>query len=197
MPGYIAKLMVLLLTLSVAIPESEAKRMGSGRSSGRQAPIARQQSMPPQPPRAAQAVPPRPPSAPPQARPSPVDPMASRPAAPATPQPLPPQRTLPREAASPWGGMLGGALIGLGLGSLISRGNSDNVVNQDEGSGSNGASGTSGENASTGGASGNYGDEQALPEREAASNPLGSLLLFGMLAIVVFVAVRRMRRRSH
>ncbi|WP_162256963.1 hypothetical protein [Noviherbaspirillum sp. Root189] len=184
--------MVLLLTLSVAIPESEAKRMGSGRSSGRQAPIARQRSTPPQPPRSAQAVPPAP-SAPPQSRPAPVDPVASRPAAPAPSQPLSPQRTLPREAASPWGGMLGGALIGLGLGSLISRSNGDNVVNQNESSGS----GTSGENESTGGASGNYGDEQVLRGPEATSNPLGPLLLLGLLAMVVFYVVRRVRRRSH
>lgn len=170
--------------------------MGSGRSSGRQAPIARQRSTPPTPPRSAQAAPPPRPSVPAQSRPAPADPMASRPAAPVTPQPLPPQRTLPRQAASPWGGMLGGALIGLGLGSLISRGNSDNVANQNESS--SGSSGTSGENESTGGASGNYDDEQAArgPE-EATSNPLRSLLLLGLLAMVMFFVVRRIRRKSH
>jgi high-affinity Fe2+/Pb2+ permease len=92
--------------------------------------------------------------------------------------------------------MLGGALIGLGLGSLISRGNSDNAVNQNENSSGSGASGTSGTSESTGGASGNYEDEQVLQEPEPKSNPLGALLLFGLLSTVVFYVVRRARRRS-
>lgn len=187
----LAKLMVVLLTLSVAIPESQAKRMGGGRSSARQAPIARQRSTPPQPPRSTQAVPPPGPSAPPQSRPAPVEPIASRPATPVTPQPLPPQRTLPQQAASPWGGMLGGALIGLGLGSLISRGNDGNSANQNE---SSGTSGAGGENERAGGASADDGNQQGTLAPEAGSHPLGSLLLLGLLAMGVFFVARRMRR---
>jgi len=89
--------------------------------------------------------------------------------------------------------MLGGALIGLGLGSLISRGNGDNVANRTE-SGGSGDSGAEGESS---GASGDDDRGQASSAAEVSSSPLSSVLFLGLFALLVYFVVRRIRRRSN
>lgn len=109
MINHTLKLGLVLLTLTLAVPESYAKRLGSGRSSGRQSQTSRQRMTPPP---AVQ----RPSPAPPYARPGPgprVAPYAARPGYGG--------QQIPQQTGSRWSGMLGGALLGLGLGSLMSN----------------------------------------------------------------------------
>lgn len=85
--------------------------------------------------------------------------------------------------------MLGGALLGLGLGSLMSSGDrqADNVTQSEGGSGSDAGSSASGS-----------GEEmlQAQQAREPVpQNKLGPALLLAVLAAIVFIAARRFRRR--
>jgi predicted lipid-binding transport protein (Tim44 family) len=87
-------LMVALAAVSVTVTEVEAKRMGGGGSIGRQSNMSRQATPPAQ---SNQVAP------------------ANRPAQAATPQATPPK------PASPWRNILGGALLGLGLGALLSH----------------------------------------------------------------------------
>ncbi|HJV87507.1 MAG TPA: Tim44-like domain-containing protein [Noviherbaspirillum sp.] len=96
MKKFLIGLMVAVMALSAFVSEAQAKRMGGGGSFGRQSQNVSRQSMSPAPQQAA--------------------PSAARSAAPAaTPQGTPPK------PASPWKGMLGGALLGLGLGALLSH----------------------------------------------------------------------------
>jgi len=95
------KKILLALALSVTalamLGEAQAKPMGGGRSFGRQSSNVTRQSAAP---------------APTQAAPRPA-------AAPApTPAPAP---AIPPKPASPWKGILGGALLGLGAGALLSH----------------------------------------------------------------------------
>jgi hypothetical protein len=183
----IAKIILLSAALTLAVPESYAKRMGSGRSSGRQSTITRQRSTPPPVSRAQPAPPP--------ASPAPVQrsqPDMARQSAP----PVAPQRTIPRQASSPWGGMLGGALLGLGLGSLLGNRDRDrdpNNVNQTEGD-----SGTN--NGTSSGSSAAGVDETqagaAQPAEQVPQNRFGSLLLLGALALAVYFLIRRARLRA-
>jgi len=93
MKKYLVMLMLVASTLSMVAVDADAKRLGGGGSFGRQSQGAAR---------------PAPSGAPmqQQAAPRPATPPA---AAPAT------------RPASPWRGMLGGALLGLGLGSLLSH----------------------------------------------------------------------------
>lgn len=92
MKKYLAGLMIAFASMSVVVADAEAKRMGGGGSLGRQSPAASRQATQPQQPA-----------------------QAARPAAPAaTPA------TAPAARPSPWRGLLGGALLGLGLGALLS-----------------------------------------------------------------------------
>ncbi|SMP65757.1 Tim44 domain-containing protein [Noviherbaspirillum suwonense] len=93
MKKYIAMLMLVASTLSMVAVDADAKRLGGGGSFGRQSQGFSR---------------PAPSSAPmqQQAAPRPATPPA---AAPAT------------RPASPWRGMLGGALLGLGLGAMLSH----------------------------------------------------------------------------
>ncbi|WP_034295605.1 Tim44 domain-containing protein [Herbaspirillum sp. RV1423] len=87
-------LMLALTTMTVAMSGAEARRLGGGGSFGKQSSNYSRQA---------------PSSSPSYAAPA-------RPAAPAaTPQSVPPK------PASPWKGILGGALLGLGLGALLSH----------------------------------------------------------------------------
>jgi predicted lipid-binding transport protein (Tim44 family) len=86
-------LMIAVSALSVMVSEAQAKRMGGGSSFGKQSQNVSRQSPPSQ----NQAAPAA---------------AKSAPAAPATPAAKP---------ASPWKGILGGALLGLGLGALLSH----------------------------------------------------------------------------
>lgn len=92
MKKFIFALMLMLSAAAMTVPEVEAKRLGGGASSGQQS----------------QSV----------ARQAPVQPSpAARPATPpaAVPQGVPPK------PASPWRGIVGGALLGLGLGAVLSH----------------------------------------------------------------------------
>ena len=93
MKRFLVMLMLVTSTMSMVAVDAEAKRMGGGGSFGRQSQgLSR----------------PAPSSAPmqQQAAPRPATPPAAAPAA---------------RPASPWRGMLGGALLGLGLGALLSH----------------------------------------------------------------------------
>lgn len=89
-------LMVVFSTASMVVSEAEAKRMGGGSSFGRQAPNMSRQA--------------------------PAQPPAQNQAAPASQgqQAAAPGATAPKPA-SPWRNILGGALLGLGLGALLSH----------------------------------------------------------------------------
>lgn len=88
-------LLVAASAASLVVTDAEAKRLGGGGSFGRQS-----QSI------GRQATPPQQFNQPSQARPA---------TPPATPQGIPPK------PASPWRNILGGALLGLGLGALLSH----------------------------------------------------------------------------
>src|SRR3569833_4782440 len=88
-------MMMAMVTVTVGMSGAEAKRMGGGGSFGKQSQSVSRQAPPAQQRQAANAA---------------------RPAAPAAaPQGVPPK------PASPWRGRLGGALLGLGLGALLSH----------------------------------------------------------------------------
>ncbi|HYD61108.1 MAG TPA: Tim44-like domain-containing protein [Noviherbaspirillum sp.] len=95
MKKFLVTLMVAASALSVVVSEAQAKRMGSGGSFGKQSQsVSRQQAAPMQNQQAA--------------------PAAAKPAAPA-------QAPAPVQKPSMWKGLLGGALLGLGLGALLSH----------------------------------------------------------------------------
>lgn len=195
-----ANLVVGLLALSLAVPESYARRLGGGRSVGRQAPVYRQRSAPAYQPR--QPAPSAPAYVP---RQSPD--LVQRPA----PTPAPVGPNYARQGGSaPWGGMLGGALVGLGLGSLLSsheRNANQNAANAGNGNGNgNGntdqtpagqASGT-GVNGTQAAGSGDTGQPgQAAPAaNEAGRTGFGSILFWGLLALVAFLLFRRSRAKA-
>jgi predicted lipid-binding transport protein (Tim44 family) len=87
--------MVAVTALSVVVSEAEAKRLGGGGSVGKQSQSASRQSMSPAQQQAAPAA----------AKPA-AAPASAAPAA---------------KPSSPWKGILGGALLGLGLGALLSH----------------------------------------------------------------------------
>ncbi|MDB5842659.1 MAG: hypothetical protein JWQ23_4611 [Herminiimonas sp.] len=95
MKKFLLALMVVASTMSVAVTDVQAKRLGGGSSFGKQSQGVTRQAPPAQ-----------------QAAPS----QAARPAAPAA-APAAPAVKPP----SPWRGILGGALLGLGLGALLSH----------------------------------------------------------------------------
>ncbi|MES2106513.1 MAG: Tim44-like domain-containing protein [Pseudomonadota bacterium] len=90
MKKFLLTMMIALGAVSLGIAEAEAKRVGGGGSIGRQSQNVSRQAPP------AQAAP------------------SAAKAAPAAPGATPPK------PASPWKGILGGALLGLGLGALFS-----------------------------------------------------------------------------
>jgi predicted lipid-binding transport protein (Tim44 family) len=96
MKKFLATLMVAVIALSVVVSEAEAKRLGGGGSFGKQSQNVSRQSMSPAQNHAA------PTSAKPATAPGAAPAAAAKP-------------------ASPWKGILGGALLGLGLGALLSH----------------------------------------------------------------------------
>jgi len=95
MKTLLTAVLVGVLAFSGAISDAQAKRMGGGGSFGRQSQSVNRQALPPSHNQASNVA---------------------KPAAPAaTPQ------TPAAKPASPWKGMLGGALLGLGLGALLSH----------------------------------------------------------------------------
>lgn len=96
MKKYLVTILVAVSALSVMVTEAQAKRMGSGSSFGKQSQNVSRQALPASPGQAA--------------------PTAAKPAAPAAANPA-----AAAKPASPWKGILGGALLGLGLGALLSH----------------------------------------------------------------------------
>ncbi|HEY4317003.1 MAG TPA: Tim44-like domain-containing protein [Herbaspirillum sp.] len=90
-------LLIAVMTLATMVSTAEARRLGGGGSFGKQSSYSRQNS----------------------SRPTPTQPSyaAPRPAAPAAA----PGGALPAKPASPWRGIIGGALAGLGIGALLSH----------------------------------------------------------------------------
>ena len=192
----IANAFVCLLALTVAVPESYARRLGAGRSVGRQAPAYRQRSDPAYQPRQAAPTPP------PAYVPRPAPGLARQ----SAPIPVPLRPNVARQGGSaPWGGMLGGALVGLGLGSLLSSHDrntntpSNNEVNNTtartdgtvDPNAPNQISGADGSGTTAGGAG------QAVQPAPAASQiGTGSIWLWGVIALAAFLLFRRMRARS-
>jgi predicted lipid-binding transport protein (Tim44 family) len=86
-------LMVIVTTLAIVMSEAQAQRLGGGRNIGRQSPVAAQKA--------------------------PVQQQQARQSAPQAPTAAPP--VAPPKPPSPWRGILGGALLGLGLGALLSH----------------------------------------------------------------------------
>ena len=194
----LANIVLCFLALTVAVPESYARRLGAGRTIGRQAPAYRQRSAP------SYQAPPR------QVAPPPAYVPPPRPIPDVARRPLPVNPNYARQGgSSPWGGMLGGALVGLGLGSLLgshernannqldANGNrvNDGVNNGSNGDGSidpnapNQMSGADPNGTTAGGAG------QAAQPAEQRSG-FGSILLWGLLALVAFMLFRRSRARA-
>lgn len=96
MKKFLVTVLVAVSALSVMVTEAQAKRMGSGSSFGKQSQNVSRQALP--------------------ASPSQAAPTAAKPAAPAAANPA-----AAAKPASPWKGILGGALLGLGLGALLSH----------------------------------------------------------------------------
>lgn len=181
----LAKNMIFLIALSLVVPESYARRLGGGRSVGRQAPTSRQSTTGSQSPPARPYAPMAPAAPPLRAQPdyarqsAPVQPM----------QPAPAQ-------ARPWGGMLGGALLGLGLGSLLSSGDRNNNLPNQNNQGNREATGTTGGLTNGTDGAGNPTVANSTAAQQPASSGFGSLLLWGILALAAFFLVRRMRARA-
>ena len=97
MKKFLIGLLVALSAMAVVVADAEARRLGGGGSFGRRAPVFSR---------------PAPTQSPSQFS----SPSQAKPAAPAGSQ----QGTLPKPA-SPWRNILGGALLGLGLGALLSH----------------------------------------------------------------------------
>jgi predicted lipid-binding transport protein (Tim44 family) len=98
MKNLVAAIMVAVVALTAGVSDAQAKRLGGGGTYGRQSQNVSRQAPSPMYQQGAKPA---------QAAPAP----AAAPQAPQAPQPKP---------ASPWKGMLGGALLGLGLGALLS-----------------------------------------------------------------------------
>ncbi|HEX7634362.1 MAG TPA: Tim44-like domain-containing protein [Noviherbaspirillum sp.] len=92
MKKFLISLMVAVSALSVVVSEAQAKRLGGGGSIGKQSQSMSRQSHAP-----------------------------AQQAAPAPSQTAPAPQAVPPKPASPWKGILGGALLGLGLGALLSH----------------------------------------------------------------------------
>lgn len=93
MKKIIIALMVIATSFMMLMAEAQAQRLGGGRSFGRQSPTA--------------------------ARQAPIQQQAAKPAPTQSPTAAPPVAA--PKPASPWRGILGGALLGLGLGALLSH----------------------------------------------------------------------------
>ena len=159
--------------LALAVPESSAKRLGGGRSVGRQSQASRQRASPP--PAVARA------------RPAPVRPgIAPQPRQNAARPPFSPgaRGWAQRRPGSGLSGVLGGTLLGLGLGSILSSGHAQDAVNQEaaraeaarqeaaaqEASGPEAQEQESDSGANGQGATGSGGDEPAASPPPASGN---------------------------
>ena len=154
MKRFFLTVMMALFAFTSLTSTVEAKRLGGGGSYGRQA--GRMAA---------------PPSAPMRQAPAPAAPM-QRQAQPAPAYPAPAPAPAPQQARSGMGGMLGGALLGLGVGSMLGHGanaanNNGNVTGVNQGP-------VDGQPAQTGGGS--------------------SLLMILLVAGIAYFLYRRFRR---
>lgn len=163
----IVKMLIVLTAFSVAIPESQARRMGGSRSSGKQSQMIRQAP--------ARTAPSPAPAAPPARQ------MEPGPARQSIPPSAPVQQ--PARSASPWGGMLGGALVGMGLGSLMSRTTQAQPPAQPDNTQTGAA------DATTSGAT----NSQTVQENAAPASGSG-WVWWAILAAAVILMFRRARR---
>jgi predicted lipid-binding transport protein (Tim44 family) len=97
MKRFLIAMLIAVTTFAAMVPTAEARRLGGGGSFGKQSSYSRQNSATPTPTQPAYAAP--------------------RPAAPVAA----PGAAVPPKPASPWRGIVGGALLGLGLGALMSH----------------------------------------------------------------------------
>lgn len=89
--------------------------------------------------------------------------------------------------------MLGGALLGLGLGSLMSSGNRNvEAANQNPAAQSSGANG---DGTTAAGAEATQ-PNATMPAEQPQENRLGSVLLLGAIALAVYFLIRRVRARA-
>ena len=125
MQTLITRTCLAVVMLALVVPESIAKRLGGGsRSFGRQTQMSRQRvAPPPAVPRARPAPPPT------QARPG-IAPVPQRNAARPPYAPGAAARTQQRQGSA-LGGLLGGTLLGLGLGSVLSPGHAQDAASQE------------------------------------------------------------------
>lgn len=98
MKRFLIALLITVMTVATLASTAEARRLGGGGSFGKSSSYSRQNSATPMP------------SQPSYAAPRPAAPVAAPGAQPVPPKP-----------ASPWRGIVGGALAGLGLGALLSH----------------------------------------------------------------------------
>lgn len=154
MKRFFLTVLMALIGWSLMATTVEAKRMGGGGSYGRQA--GRMSAPPAAPMRQSPAAPMR------QAQPAP--------AMPASPAPV------PQQARSGMGGMVGGALLGLGVGSMMNHGANANNAN----------------NANTAGNPDNINPNAVnnAPARSGGS----TLLMILLVAGVAYFLYRRFRR---
>ena len=155
MKRFFLTIMVALFAFTSLVPTVEAKRMGGGGSSGRQA--GRMAT---------------PPSAPMRQAPAPTAPMRQQ-AQPAPAAPAPAPAPTQQQARPGMGGMVGGALLGLGVGSML-------------GNGANAAT-NNGNNAAT-------NPEAAKSAPAQGSSGVSSLLAMLVVAGIAFFLYRRFRR---
>ena len=159
MKRFLLSVMMALFAFTSLTSTVEAKRMGSGGSYGRQA--GRMAT---------------PPSAPMRQAPAPAAPVRQAQPAPASPAPA------PQQAGSGMGGMVGGALLGLGVGSMLGQG--ANAANNAAGNEANAT-----DNGSA--AAANQAAADSVPAQGGSGT---SLLTVFLLAAVAYFLYRRFRR---
>lgn len=124
MQTLITRTFLAVVMLALVVPESVAKRLGGGsRSFGRQTQMSRQRVAPPP------AVPRARPAPPAQARPG-IAPVPQQNAARPPFAPGAAARTQQRQGSG-LGGLVGGTLLGLGLGSVLSPGHAQDAASQE------------------------------------------------------------------
>jgi hypothetical protein len=156
MKRFFLTVMMALFAFTSLTSTVEAKRLGGGGSYGRQA--GRMAA---------------PPSAPMRQAPAPAAPMRQQ-AQPAPAYPAPAPAPAPQQARSGMGGMLGGALLGLGVGSMLGHG--ANAANN---------------NGNVNGVNPGAVDGQGQPAQTGGGS---SLLMILVVAGIAYFLYRRFRR---
>jgi hypothetical protein len=167
------QILLCLVALALVVPESYAKRLGGGRSVGRQS-MSRQYAAP-------SPAPQRPSYAPPPARTQPD--YARQQQAPAR---------APTQSSGVVPGMIGGALLGMGVGSMMSRDRPADPAQAVAPSSDPGAQGTA--TAPPANQDQLAATQQAAPESRTGA-PMGGILLLGLIGLAVWFMRRRAKAR--